>query len=59
MPRLLRRREAAAYLNLSPAALDVLRARGEVVAVRVPSLRRDGESLRVPLFDLRDFGCCC
>jgi hypothetical protein len=54
VPRLLRRCEAARYLNLSPAALDLLRARGDVVPVRVPALRRNGEALRIPLFDLQD-----
>ena len=53
-PRLLRRQQAADYLNLSPAALDVLRARGDVTPVPVPSLRREGEALRIPLYDVRD-----
>jgi hypothetical protein len=53
-PRLLRRLQAAAYLNISPSALDILRARRDVVAVRVPALRRQGEIMRCPLFDVRD-----
>ena len=53
-PRLLRRREAARYLNVSPAALDLLRARGDLAPVPMPSLRREGESFRLPLFDKHD-----
>ena len=54
MPRLLRRREAAAYLGLSSAQLDLIRARGDVRAVAIPSDRSPTGTLRVPLFDVRD-----
>jgi hypothetical protein len=54
VPRLLRRTEAARFLGLSPAALDLLRARGDIVPVPVPSLRRVGMLLRVPLYDVED-----
>lgn len=53
-PRLLRRRQAAAYLSISPSVLDSLRARGELRVVPFPAVRRDGEALRTPLFDVRD-----
>jgi hypothetical protein len=52
--RLLRRREAASYLNLSPSALDLLRARGDLAPVPVPSLRHEGEAMRIPLYDIVD-----
>jgi hypothetical protein len=38
-PRLLRRPHAAAYLSLSPSQLDLLRARGDISPVPVPSDR--------------------
>ena len=53
-PRLLRRCEAAAYLSLSPAQLDLLRSRGEIKSVCVPSDRNPSGVASVPLFDVRD-----
>jgi hypothetical protein len=54
VPRLLRRVQAAAYLNISPAQLDLLRGRGHVRSVRVPSDRCPSGAMRVPLFDVVD-----
>jgi hypothetical protein len=54
VPRLLRRTEAAAYLNLSPAQFDLLRNRGEFSPVPVPSDRNPSGVSRVPVFDVRD-----
>ncbi len=54
MPRLLPRRLAAGYLSVSAAQFDLLRARGEIRAVPVPSDRNPGGVSRVPLFDVRD-----
>jgi hypothetical protein len=51
-PRLLRREAAAAYLSISVAALDQLRASGEITVVRMPG--RLGVATRVPLFDRAD-----
>ena len=51
-PRLLRRQQAAHYLGVSVAQLDVIRAMGQLSVVPVPS--RLGGSVRLPLFDLRD-----
>jgi hypothetical protein len=39
---------------LSPAQLDLLRARGDVRPVAVPSDRNPTGTLRVPLYDVRD-----
>lgn len=52
-PRLLRRPDAAAYLGVSTASLDVLRVRGEIACVPVPATRGTG-SLRTPLYDVVD-----
>ena len=52
VPRLLRRQEAARYLGISVAQLDVLRAMGEIHPLAVPS--RLGGSIRKPLFDRQD-----
>ncbi len=49
VPRLLRRSDAARYLGVSVAQLDVLRALGEIVPVAMPG--RTGEPVRVPLYD--------
>jgi hypothetical protein len=54
VPRLLKRTEGAAYLNLSPSQFDLLRARGEFASVPVPSDRNPGGVLRTPLFDIAD-----
>jgi hypothetical protein len=54
VPRLLKRCEAAAYWNVSPSQFDLLRARGEIVPVRVPSDRAPGGVMSVPLFDRAD-----
>ena len=51
-PRLLRREAAAAYLSISVAALDQLRASGEIAVVPMPG--RLGTATRVPLFDRAD-----
>lgn len=49
VPRLLCRRDAARYLAVSTAQVDVLRAMGEIVPVPMPGRR--GEPIRVPLYD--------
>lgn len=49
VPRLLRRHEAARYLGISTAQLDVLRLRGEVGVVPMPG--RCGAPIRTPLYD--------
>jgi len=54
IPRLLRRTEAAGYLGLSPSAFDLLRHRGEITAVPVPSDRSPDGWSRTPLFDRED-----
>lgn len=54
MPRLLRRREAAAYLGLSAAQFDNIRIRGDINNVPVPSDRALAGVCRIPLFDIRD-----
>lgn len=48
-PRLLRRSEAARYLGISTAQLDVLRLQGQIAVVRMPG--RNGEPIRIPLYD--------
>lgn len=58
LPRLLRRLDAAGYLSVSPAQFDLLRARGDVVPVPVPSDRNPTGKLGVPLFDVRDLDAC-
>lgn len=50
--RLYNRIEASAYLSISTAQLDVLRAMGEISPVPMPG--RNGEPIRVPLFDRVD-----
>jgi hypothetical protein len=54
VPRLYRRLQSAAYLNLSPAQFDLLRNRGEFQPVPVPSDRNPTGTISVPLFDVRD-----
>lgn len=54
MPRLLRRSDAAQYLGLSIATFDALRLHCEIASVPVPAAHREGELLRIPLFDVRD-----
>jgi len=53
-PRLLRRAQAATYLGISPAQLDLLRARGEIRPVPVPSDRSPNGQSRIPLYDRLD-----
>ena len=48
-PRLLDRDAAAAYLSISVAALDQLRASGEIATVAMPG--RLGKTTRRPLYD--------
>ena len=48
-PRLLRRAEAAHYLRISTAQLDLLRAMGEICPVPMPG--RKGRAIRTPLYD--------
>lgn len=50
--RLLDRHAAAVYLSVSVAQVDVLRAMGELRPVPMPG--RNGEPLRVPLYDRAD-----
>jgi hypothetical protein len=50
--RLLRRLEAASYLGVSTAQLDLLRAMGELMAIAMPGRR--GEPIRTPLYDRLD-----
>ena len=52
-PRLLRRDQAAHYLGVSVATLDLLRLRGEVPPP-VPVPGRVGSPIRCPLYDKHD-----
>jgi hypothetical protein len=52
--RLLRTRDAAHYLSLSAEAIRLLVDRGQLVPVRLPSTRADGERARPLFFDIRD-----
>jgi hypothetical protein len=54
VPRLLRRPEAALYLGISAPQFDLLRARGEIRCVPVPSDRAPGGTARMALFDRVD-----
>lgn len=52
VPRLLRRSQAAQYVGVSLAQLDVLRAMGELAPVPMPG--RLGRTIRIPLYDRFD-----